>query len=384
MSNLKIALFTGNYNHIRDGVSLTLNRWVDYLQKVGIDVLVFGPTVKDPALDHKGTLVSVPSIKAPGRPEYRITIGFPALERNRLKEFDPDIIHIATPDILGFQALRWARSHNVPLVSSYHTHFTSYLKYYNLQFAESLGWRYLRWFYSHCSQIYVPTTSMAEELKMHGIGADDDTLRIWARGVDTDQFNPEKRSRDWRREKGFKDDDVVITFVSRLVWEKNLKLYADIIRRLEADFSHVRSLVVGDGPAMEEMKRLLPDAVFTGFLTGDKLATSYASSDIFFFPSDTETFGNVTLEAMASGLPCLVADAAGSKSLVSHGKNGFMATVENEQAFYEYGKELVNDAQLRSRMSEKSIKKSAEFTWENINGGLLKNYYELAERQGIQ
>lgn len=384
MSNLKVALFTGNYNHIRDGVSLTLNRWVDYLEKAGIDVLVFGPTVKNPPLDHAGTLVPVPSLKAPGRPEYRITIGFPAVEKNRLQDFDPDIIHIATPDVLGFQAHRWARQHNVPLVSSYHTHFTSYLKYYKLQFAESLGWRYLRWFYSYCNQIYVPTNSMAEELKEHGIGSEGDTLHIWARGVDTNQFNPEKRDLKWRREKGFEDDDVVITFVSRLVWEKNLKLYADIVRRLEAEFNNVKSLVVGDGPAMEEMKELLPNTVFTGFLTGNELAVSYASSDIFFFPSDTETFGNVTLEAMASGLPCLVADAAGSKSLVSHGENGFRASVENEQSFYEYGEKLLNDAQLRGRMSEESIKKSAEYTWEKINSGLLKKYYELAELQVTQ
>lgn len=379
MSNLKVALFTGNYNHIRDGVSLTLNRWVDYLIQSEVEVLIFGPTIDEPALDHAGTLVPVPSIEAPGRPEYRVTIGFPSLEKNRLEEFDPDIVHIATPDVLGFKALKWARDHNKILVSSYHTHFTSYLKYYNLQFAESLGWSYLRWFYSHCSQIYVPTPSMADELQLQNIGQNGNELKIWARGVDPDQFNPGRRSDDWRKAHGFSDDDVVITYVSRLVWEKNPGLFAEVVRSLELDNSYVRSVVVGNGPAFEEMQQMLPDTVFTGFLTGDELATAYASSDIFFFPSDTETFGNVTLEAMASGLPCLVADAAGSRTLVQHQENGFLVPVENSDLFLEYARKLVDSDKLRKQMGERSLEKSQEFTWEKINSSLLENYYSLAE-----
>lgn len=384
MSNLKVALFTGNYNHIRDGVSLTLNRWVDYLLKSGAEVLVFGPTIENPELDHVGTLIAVPSIHIPGRPEYRIATGFPSLEKNRLEAFNPDIIHIATPDVLGFQALRWAKVNKIPLVSSYHTHFTSYLKYYHLHFAERLGWKYLRWFYNHCSQIYVPTQSMVNELKAHCIGSRNGSLRIWARGVDTELFSPQKKNMEWRRKKGFADDDIVIAFVSRLVLEKNLKLYANVVRKLESAEKHVRSLVVGDGPARHEMMEMLPDSVFTGFLKGDELATAYASSDIFFFPSDTETFGNVTLEGMASGLPCLVADAPGSKSLVRHGVNGYIIAVENETAFYEYAKQLVENDQLREAMSKQSFKKSGDFTWDKINGGLLNNYYELVERQDFK
>lgn len=383
MRNLKVALFTGNYNHIRDGVSLTLNRWVDYLLKAGAEVLIFGPTVENPDLDHVGTLIKVPSIKMPGRPEYRITVGLPSQEKNLLEDFSPDIIHIATPDVLGFQALKWGRNNNIPLVSSYHTHFTSYLKYYHLHYVEQLGWKYLRWFYSHCSQIYVPTQSMINELKAHCIGSKNDGLRIWARGVDTELYNPQKRSLEWRKEKGFADDEIVITFVSRLVWEKNLKLYADVVRELESREKRVRSLVVGDGPAKEEMMEMLPNTVFTGFLRGEELAVAYASSDVFFFPSDTETFGNVTLEGMASGLPCLVADASGSKSLVEHGVNGFIVDVENESAFYEYAKKLVENDQLREEMSRQSYIKSGDFTWDKINSELLKNYYELVELQDI-
>jgi len=377
MDHLKVALFTGNYNHIRDGVSLTLNRWVSFLLENEVEVLVFGPTVENPDVDHNGELVEVPSKAAPGRPEYRVTTGFPDEQREKLEEFNPDLIHIATPDILGYKALKWAEKMDRPIVSSYHTHFTSYLKYYWLGLFEPLGWSYLRWFYSHCEQIYVPTLSMADELKKKGIGQNEHSLYIWARGVDTDLFNPDKRSETWRTENGFSKDDVVITFVSRLVWEKNLKLYAKVVRRLEAEFGNVKSLVVGDGPAMEGMQKLLPETVFAGFLEGDDLATAYASSDIFFFPSDTETFGNVTLEAMASGLPCLVADAAGSKSLVKHGLNGFLSDVKDRERFYLCAKELVVKPQVRREMGENSSRRAGDFTWDKINKELLMNYHQV-------
>lgn len=377
MKHLKVALFTGNYNHIRDGVSLTLNQWVSYLIEQNNQVLVFGPTIEEPALDHAGDFRPVPSISMPGRPEYRITSGFPSEQRQELKQFDADLIHIATPDILGFKALRWAGKSGIPVVTSYHTHFTSYLKYYKLSFLEPFGWMYLRWFYNQCEQIYVPTPSMAEELRKRKIGLENGSLKIWARGVDTTKFNPSKRDSEWRKKKGFRENDVVISFVSRLVWEKNLELFSDVINRLQNTYGNVKSLVVGEGPAMDELKEKLPETVFTGFLKGEDLARAYASSDIFFFPSDTETFGNVTLEAMASGLPCIVADAPGSKSLVEHGENGYLEVVENKEGFFNFAEQLICNRDLRIQMAKKSLKKAEEFTWGKINADLLGHYKDL-------
>jgi phosphatidylinositol alpha 1,6-mannosyltransferase len=169
MSRFKLAIFTGNYNHIRDGVSLTLNRLVAFLERENVDTLVFGPTANPPAFQHTGTLVPVPSISMPGRPEYRITVAFPKNSRKKLEEFDPDIIHIATPDILGYKALRWAMVNNKPVVASYHTHFSSYLKYYKLSLFEPLSWKYLRWFYSKCNTVFVPSESMADILELNGV-----------------------------------------------------------------------------------------------------------------------------------------------------------------------------------------------------------------------
>ena len=371
---VKIAIFTGNYNHIRDGVSLTLNRLVQFLESKGVDVLIFGPSVDPPAIEHSGTLIPVPSFPLPGRPEYRFSRSLPRAEIDELVSFDPDIIHIATPDFLGLKALRWAVKNRKPVVSSYHTHFSSYLKYYKLRILEPVLWRYLRWFYRHCKQIYVPSESMAAVLEQKGIQSD---LKIWARGIDQSLFHPGKRDSGWRKLHGFSDTDVVITFVSRLVWEKNLKLFATVVNQLKQQYPQVKPLIAGDGPALEGVKKLIKNGTFTGFITGEELATAYASSDIFFFPSDTETFGNVTLEAMASGLPCIVADASGSRSLVDHGKNGYVIPVERSDIFYQMAGTLISDPQLRTRMSEHSVKRAEKYSWNAVNGALLEYYHEV-------
>jgi len=378
MAKIKVAIFTGNYNHIRDGVSLTLNRLVGFLMSNGAEVLVFAPTIDEPVLDHNGTLVAVPSTRLPGRPEYRVSTGFPQKQRSVLEDFDPDLIHIATPDILGFKSLKWAQKTGKPVVSSFHTHFSSYLKYYKIGFLEPLLWKYLSWFYNQCEQVYVPSQSMAEILNEHSIKSE---LKIWARGIDTDLFHPSKRDEKWREKFGFKESDIIITYVSRLVWEKNPGLFTEVVRRLQKKYRFVKALVVGDGPALEELKDIFPKAVYTGFLKGEELAASYASSDIFFFPSDTETFGNVTLEAMASGLPCVVADATGSKSLVEHNENGFVIPVEKEDNFYRHLEKLIKDKGLRHRMGESSLEKSRHYTWDAINGRLLKFYNEVLSRR---
>ena len=376
MSELRVAIFTGNYNHIQDGVSLTLNRLVGYLEEQNVPVIVFGPTVDEPAIDHNGEFVPVPSVPMPGRQEYRITVGFPESAQKRLREFNPTLLHLATPDLLGFRAMRWGQANDIQIVSSYHTHFTSYLKYYNLELLKGLGWKYLAWFYSQCKHIYVPSPSMADELNEEGI---DEGVRIWARGVDTDQFAPDFRDMQWRRSVGFEDSDKVVTFVSRLVWEKNLQTFVDTIQKVQENHSNIRAMIVGDGPAKKELEHMLPDAHFTGFITGDELSRAYASSDIFLFPSETETFGNVTLEAMSSGLPCIVADATGSRSLVESGVNGFLAAPRDTSAFGECVVEIVDNPDLQENMSKAARQKATAYSWDNVNGKLLDNYREALE-----
>jgi glycosyltransferase involved in cell wall biosynthesis len=373
---LRVALFTGAYNHIADGVSLTLNRLVRYLESRGIAVQVFAPTVAHPPVAHAGTLVPVPSLAAPVRPDYRISLGLTRSVRRKLAAFNPTLFHVATPDALGFQALRLAEKGGVPVVASYHTHFSSYLKYYKLGFAEPLLWRYLRWFYAHCEHVYVPSHSMADVLRSHGIDAG---LRLWQRGVYTDRFNPTHRSLTWRRAVGIDDEDAVIVFVGRLVWEKGLDVYADVIEGLRARHVPHRSLIVGDGPARAELTERLPDTIFTGHLEGEALARAYASSDLFLFPSETETFGNVTLEAMASGLPTVCADATGSSSLVQHGETGFLAPPGETEAFLGYVERLARDRTLRYRMGRQALVHAQAYRWEVILARIVDYYREALD-----
>ncbi|MFO8029008.1 MAG: glycosyltransferase family 1 protein [Cyclonatronaceae bacterium] len=378
MRQLRIAIVTGNYNHIRDGVSNTLNRLVAHLEKRGFQVLVFGPWAPEPAMEHEGTFVPVYSIPAPGRPEYRISLGLPSAEKQKLRDFKPDLMHIATPDLLGFRALRLAMKEDIPVVSSYHTHFSSYLKYYSLGILKRPLWVYLHWFYRNCQHLYVPSPSLLEELEREGVACD---LRLWARGVDTSLFNPAQRDMEWRRSLGFSDDERVIVFVSRLVWEKNLDMVAGIFSRIGEIDGRVRTLVVGDGPAREKLAERIPDTVFTGFLTGQDLARAYASSDIFFFPSDTESFGNVTLEAMSSGLPAVVARAPGNISLVEDGSNGYQAGVNDRERFMQCLVDIIRDPKLQRNMAEKALEKARTYDWEHILDQLVQHYREVLPLQ---
>ncbi|HEX7070264.1 MAG TPA: glycosyltransferase family 1 protein [Rhodothermales bacterium] len=370
----RIALFTGAYNHIADGVSLTLNRLVSYLERIGAEVLVFAPTVDDPPVEHAGTLVPIPSAPVPGRNEYRLSLGLTPSAVRRFRAFNPTLVHIATPDFLGNRALRLARRSGIPVVASYHTHFSSYLKYYGFEEFEGFLWKYLRRFYRQCEHVYVPSHSMAAVLRAHEIRRN---LRLWQRGVDTNRFSPSRRSESWRQTIGVDEDTVLITYVGRLVWEKGLHVFADVLNRLEREGVPHQCMVVGEGPARSELTERLPDAIFTGYLGGEALARAYASSDVFFFPSDTETFGNVTLEAMASGLPTVCADATGSNGLVRHGENGFLVPAGNVHAFTDHLTHLALDPTLRRRMGDASVAIAREFDWDSVLARIAGFYNEI-------
>lgn len=371
---LRVALFTGSYNYIKDGVALTLNRLVAYLEAQGVEVLVFAPIGKVPALEHSGTLVPVPSIALPFRSEYRIALGLPRLARARLIEFAPDIVHIAVPDLLGFAALRFARGKNMNIVASYHTRYETYLEHYGVNLLTRPLARYLRHFYRSAREVYVPSSSMADVLKAEGI----DNIRLWTRGVDTIRFSPERRSNAWRGRFGIGEDELAVVFVGRFVREKRLATLIQMFRILQACGIAHRAILVGEGPEGEMLKKQLPDAIFPGFLHGDELATAYASSDIFVFPSDTESFGNVTLEAMASALPCLCADATGSRSLVEHGQTGYLSPATDAEAFANHVALLAADHARRRAMGAAARARSLLFSWDEAMGRILGYYKAIA------
>ena len=374
---LRVALFSGNYNYVMDGPVRALNMLVAYLERQGHEVLVFAPTNDKPAFAHSGTLVSVPSIALPGkRSEYRLGLGIHGRAKRALDSFRPDIVHIAAPDYTGFGALNYARKFGVPAVASFHTRFDTYPRYYNMRWLEKYLTQYMRYFYCRCEHVYAPSHSMTEELKREGIGRD---IRLWTRGVDSALFNPARRDAGWRAQNGFGPDDVVVAFVGRLVLEKGIDIFVDAFRRAKAGAPTLKALIVGDGPEREAFEQMLPEGFFAGYLQGEDLARAYASADIFFNPSITETFGNVTLEAMASGLPSVGAAAAGSKSLIENGATGYLAE-PNAASFAEKIALLGADAVLRQRFGGKAREHSARFSWDAVLDELVGHYREALEQ----
>ncbi len=367
----RIALFSGNYNYVMDGPVRALNTLVGFLEDQGIEVLVFAPTAEKPAFQHKGRLVSVPSFALPGRSEYRVALGLPRDIRKQLEDFDPQLIHLAAPDLLGCGALKWAQKHNVPAVSSFHTRFDTYPRYYHLGWLEPMVRAFMRRFYNQCEQVYVPSECMRGILREQHMG---DDIRLWTRGVDSDLFSPEKRDMAWRRANGIQDDEAVIAFVGRLVLEKGLGVFADTLDQLKDRGLKFKALIVGEGPEREWFTKRLPDAVFCGYLQGDNLARAYASSDIFFNASITETFGNVTLEAMASGVPAVCADASGSHFLVRQGETGYLVTPGDVLTFADRLEQLITDTSLRATMAKASLEDSKKFSWNAVLSALLEDY----------
>ncbi len=276
------------------------------------------------------------------------------------------------PDLLGHAALNLARRHHIPAVASYHTRYETYLKHYwYLAPLEGLLKRILRRFYGACREVYVPSQSTREALLADGL---KDNFKPWPRGIDTARFTPIKRSASWRARNGIGEDELVILHVSRLVREKRLDTLTAALNLI--DIPH-RVVIVGDGPDYAFAAQELPHAIFTGFLTGPDLATAYASSDIFVFPSDSESFGNVTLEAMASGLPCVCADATGSRSLVVAGETGFLASADDAEGFARHITTLAQDRDLRRSMGEAARARALTFSWDETMARLLGYYKAL-------
>ena len=370
-SDLRIALFSGNYNYVRDGANQALNRLVGYLLRQGAQVRIYSPTVDEPAFPPTGDLVSLPSVSIPGRPEYRLGLGLNSRVRRDLHQFQPNIVHIAAPDIVGHRAVSWARRRRIPAVASVHTRFETYLAYYHLQWLEPLVRMLLRRLYRRCEAIMAPAESTAAVLRAQRMNRE---IAIWTRGIDQAQFNPERRDMAWRRGLGIADDELVVCFLGRIVMEKGLDVFADAIRAFAGQGLKYRVLVIGEGPARPWFEQQLPDAIFLGQLTGADLARALASSDVLLNPSVTEAFGNVTLEAMACGLPVVAAEATGATNLVRDGETGTLVDPCDLDGFAGALANYARDPDLRRRHGEGGLAFARTMDWDRINSVALRVY----------
>jgi len=384
VTDLRVALFSGNYNYVRDGANQALNRLVGYLMAQGAHVRVYSPKVHTPAFAPTGKVIGVPAMPLPGRGEYRLPLGVPWNVKRNLKNFNANIFHIASPEILGHRAVSLARNWNKPVVASVHTRFETYPRYYGFAFMEPLVEAVLRRFYRRCDAIFAPSESMAQLLREQRMSYD---VGIWSRGVDTDVFTPARRDMDWRRSIGLSDDEPAIAFVGRLVMEKGLDVFAETIDLLERRNSKARVVVIGEGPAKEWFQSRMPGrTIFTGFQRGPDLGRAIASCDLLFNPSVTETFGNVTLEAMACGLPVVAARATGSASLVDDGISGRLIRPGGNEAFAQALRLYSEDTDARKAAGTAGLKISERYAWDRVNGDLVEAYLRIIRLRtmGIQ
>jgi phosphatidylinositol alpha 1,6-mannosyltransferase len=377
-NEIRIALFSGNYNYVRDGANQALNRLVGYLLRQGVKVRVYSPTTDTPAFEPTGDLVSIPSVAIPSRSEYRLGLGLGGKARRDLELFAPNIIQISAPDIIGHRAVSWARRNRIPAVASVHTRFDTYLAYYHLQSLEPVARGIMRRIYRRCDAILAPAESMAAVLRAQRMSRD---ISIWSRGVDREQFNPERRQMSWRREFGIDDDELAIAFLGRIVMEKGLDVFSDAIGILaERNIPH-RVLVIGEGPARGWFEERLPNAVFIGHQVGNDLGRALASADVFFNPSITEAFGNVTLEAMACGLPVVAATATGATTLVRDGETGTLVEPGDAEAFADALATYASDRELREKHGTAGLAYAETHDWDRINSVVLKTYQRVIERK---
>jgi glycosyltransferase involved in cell wall biosynthesis len=374
---MRVALFTDTYPPDVNGVAKTLERWVRYLESRGAACKVFAPQAGSAVQNDPISVERFYSIPFALYPECRMAIPNPIHMNKTLKAFRPTIIHVATPFNLGLLGHHYAKKHRIPLVASYHTHFDQYLQYYKLQWMEPMLWKYMLWFHKACRKIYVPSMSTLRHVESKGLR----NLEIWSRGIDAGRFRPQANKREVLSACGIDPDKFIVLYVGRLAAEKNIDVLMETIQSVPEEIQRMAHFIVaGDGPLYaslnEQYKR--ENVTFPGYVQGKTLADLYAAADLFLFPSATETFGNVVLEAMASGLPVIGAAAGGVADIVQHGTTGILCEPGNADSFVQAVEHLVKNPDLRRSLAANARQYSLRQSWDEVLGRLYQSFEEIS------
>jgi glycosyltransferase involved in cell wall biosynthesis len=379
---LRVALVTETYPPEINGVAMTVARIVHGLAARGHQVDLVRP--RQGSTDVPGQKAGVAELLTRGLPIPRypeLKVGLPArrrLERS-WREARPDVVHLATEGPLGWSALRAARRLGVPVVSEFRTNFHAYSRHYGIGFLRQPIFGYLRGFHNRTACTMVPTAALARDLEATGF----ERLRVVARGVDTQLFDPARRSPELRASWGADSRTLVVIGVGRLAPEKNLGLLATAFGRIKAARPDAKLVLVGDGPARGAMQAQCPDAVFAGRRLGEDLATHYASADLLLFPSITETFGNVTLEGMASGLGVVAFGYGAAGEVIRSGDNGWTVPYGDEDAFLETAVAASEVATL-GRLGSQARTDVCRLGWDQIVGQIETHYATALESAGVR
>ena len=385
-SDLRLALFTDTYPPQLNGVSRTLERLVRAIEARGGAARVY--TTTDPGVqqqDARDTAVwRRASIPFWAYPQLRLVAPTRGRAVADLRAWQPTLIHAATPFGMGLTGRRCARELGVPLVTSYHTSFNEYAKFYHLGALSEPGWAYIRWFHNSGVRTFVPTHSVRRALQEKGFRH----LRVWGRGVETDRFNPAFRSAAWRARLGADADTIIAAYVGRLAAEKGLDTILAAMQRAASRPPGQRPRIIfafaGDGPYAAQCRAAAPPpplAQFVGRLEGRELSEFFASADVFLFPSTTDTFGNVLLEAMASGLPVIAAESGPTRELLECG-GGVLVPARDADALLAKIDTLAADPACRATLAARGAAFAAECTWDRIFDELIGEMREVAVRSG--
>lgn len=355
---MRMAVVTETYPPEVNGVAMTLGRIVSAMRAREHHIQLIRPRQGAQDTDHAEPHLE--TILKPGLPIPRyqgLRMGLPAKAALLAlwREKRPDVVHVVTEGPLGWSALSAALQLGIPVTSGFHTNFHHYSRHYGLGWLKAPIARYLRNFHNRTRITMVPTHAMRDDLLRQGYRR----LHVVARGVDTALFNPARRDDGLRAAWGVRPDDLVALYVGRLAPEKNLSLVMRAYAMMRTHAPSAKLVLVGNGPMQAELKRALPDAIFAGVRIGTDLATYYASGDVFLFPSLTETFGNVTLEAMASGLAVIAYDYAAARESITQGENGLLAPLDDATAFCALAQALAPDHR-RARALGEAARRAAE------------------------
>ncbi len=383
-SGLRLALFTDTYAPQMNGVARTLERLADAVRERGGAIQTH--TVADPAeLTREEGVVRYPARPFNAYPELQLA--WPAL-RNVLKElndFKPTLIHSATEFGVGIAGRRAAGSLRVPFVSSYHTNFSEYAQHYKMGVLAKPGWQYMRWFHNGGLRTYVPTHAIKSQVQEQGFR----NVNVWSRGVDTKKFSPSHRSDELRNSIGIVGDKLVVLYVGRVAPEKGIDIAVEAMHLVEKQRPGMALFAcVGDGPSYASVKASvqkssLASSWLPGRLQGAELSRAYASSDIFVFPSTTDTFGNVQLEAMASGLAVVGADVPATREIVGKDR-GLLATPNSSESFAAAIVALIDDRYRLIQCQEAALRFAMTSTWESVWDTLISDYLTVHDATKVQ
>lgn len=362
---LRIAVVTETYPPEVNGVAMTLGRLVNGLQVRNHQVQLIRPRQHAEEQPHPTATLSEHLQRGIALPRYEgLKMGLPAkaaLTRLWTKQ-RPDVVQIATEGPLGWSALAAANKLRLPVASDFHTNFHSYSSHYGFGLLRRAIVAYLRKFHNKAAVTLVPTEGIRRELIASGY----ENIEIIGRGVDTKLFHPGRRDDTLRAHWGVSNTETVALYVGRIAAEKNLGLVFRAFDAMRETYPAMRLVLVGDGPERAIWQAKRPDAIFCGTQVGEALAAHYASGDIFLFPSLTETWGNVTIEAMASGLAVVAYDCAAAEEIIRHGENGLKAPPEDDAAFIAQAVSLTQDAALQRRLGTTAAARAAQLSWDAI------------------